>query len=97
VWECDPLAGLLHGQIVPPPKVHPAMGAFMYEAVAVDPVAQRVYLTEDRIDGGLLHAEGICFGSGRVYVATTADDRVHAYDTAAEAIEVLYDRHAVDD
>jgi len=149
VWECDPLARLVDGQIVPPPKVHQAMGVFMHEAVAVDPVAKRVYLTEDKIDGGLYRftpttwpdlsaglleiatvafdgkvawtevpdpsatttftrrqipgstafqrAEGIWFDSGKVYVATTADDRIHAYDTAAEAIEVLYDGRAAGD
>lgn len=149
VWECDPLARLVDGQIVPPPKVHPAMGVFMHEAVAVDPVAKRVYLTEDKIDGGLYRftpttwpdlsagllevatvapddkvawteipdpsatttftrdqvpgstafhrAEGIWFDSGKVYLATTADDRIHAYDTAAEAIEVLYDGRSVGD
>lgn len=149
VWECDPLARLVDGQIAPPPRVHPAMGVFTHEAVAVDPVAKRVYLTEDKIDGGLYRfapttwpelsagllevatvasdgkvawtevpdpaatttptrqqvpgstafqrAEGIWFDSGKVYVATTADDRIHAYDTAAEAIEVLYDGRAVSD
>lgn len=120
------------------------MGVFMHEAVAVNPGAKRVYLTEDKIDGGLYRftpttwpdvsaglleiatvasdgevawtevpdpsaatwptrqqvpgytrfarAEGIWFDSGTVYVATTGDDRIRAYDTAAEAIELLYDR-----
>ncbi len=34
--------------------------------------------------------EGIWFDSGTVYLATTADETVHAYDTATETIEVLY-------
>jgi hypothetical protein len=35
--------------------------------------------------------EGIFFDTGIVYVATTSDDRVYAYDTATERISVLYD------
>lgn len=38
--------------------------------------------------------EGIWFDSGIVYVATTSDERIHAYDTVAETIEVLYDAKA---
>jgi uncharacterized protein len=45
VWECDP-RGIFGGQ----PR--PALGVFNHEAAAVDPVAQRVYLTEDQADGG---------------------------------------------
>jgi uncharacterized protein len=41
--------------------------------------------------------EGIWFDSGIVYVATTADSKIHAYDTGAERIEVLYDAKALDD
>ena len=36
-------------------------------------------------------AEGIWFDGGTVFLATTADSRVHAYDTATERIEVIYD------
>lgn len=36
-------------------------------------------------------AEGIWFDSGTVYVATTFDSRIHAYDTATERLEVAYD------
>ncbi|MDY7101672.1 MAG: DUF839 domain-containing protein [Actinomycetota bacterium] len=46
VWECDPTK---RGQGV----VRPAMGAFNHEAVAVDPVGERLFLTEDRPDGRL--------------------------------------------
>jgi secreted PhoX family phosphatase len=35
--------------------------------------------------------EGIWFDSGTVYVATTADNKVHAYDTRWRRIEVIYD------
>jgi secreted PhoX family phosphatase len=44
VWECDPTRP---GQGV----ARPAMGRFNHEAVAVDPIGRRVYLTEDRADG----------------------------------------------
>jgi uncharacterized protein len=37
-------------------------------------------------------AEGIWFDSGVVYVATTSDNRIHAYDTAAQRIEVVYEK-----
>jgi len=46
VWECDPT-----GASVPLPR--PAMGVFKHEAVCVDPVCRRVYLTEDQPDGCL--------------------------------------------
>lgn len=39
--------------------------------------------------------EGIWFDSGIVYVATTSDHRIYAYDAAAETIEVLYDGEAL--
>jgi uncharacterized protein len=46
VWECDPGGP---GQGV----IRPALGSFQHESVTVDPVAQRLYMTEDRADGGL--------------------------------------------
>ena len=45
VWECDPAGGA-------PALVRPALGAFAHESVAVDPVNQRLFLTEDEGDGG---------------------------------------------
>ena len=45
VYECDPFAPGSLG------VVRPAMGVFSHEAAAVDPIAQVVYLTEDRPDG----------------------------------------------
>lgn len=46
VWECDPTRP---SQGV----VRPALGTFQHEAVAVDPVRQQLYLTEDTGDGRL--------------------------------------------
>ncbi len=45
VWECDPTGER-------EPVVRQALGVFSHEAAAVDPVGRRVYLTEDRDDGG---------------------------------------------
>jgi secreted PhoX family phosphatase len=36
--------------------------------------------------------EGIWFDSGIVYVATTSDSKIHAYDTRSSRIEVIYDK-----
>ncbi len=44
VWECDPT-----GQ--EPAVAHPAMGRWAHEAVAVDPVAEQLYLTQDHPTG----------------------------------------------
>ncbi len=44
VWECDP-----QGRVNARPW--PALGAYMHEAVAIDPQAMRLYLTEDMPDG----------------------------------------------
>ena len=142
VWECDPTQA---SQGV----ARPALGNFKHEAVAVDSVGQRLYLTEDfgdgnfyrftpqaypALDAGVLEvasvaadgavtwlplknpnpgngdtptrkqvpeatkfnrAEGIWFDSGMVYVATTGDSKVHAYDTVGSRIEVLYDREKI--
>lgn len=46
VWECDP-AGKN------PSVPHPAMGLFKHEAVAVDPVGEQLYLTQDEPLGNL--------------------------------------------
>ena len=42
-------------------------------------------------------AEGIWYGSGTVYLSTTADRRVHAYDIARDHIRLIYDGLAYDD
>ncbi len=44
VFECNPLAPGSQG------TVRPALGIFQHEAAAVDPVHQKIYLTEDRTD-----------------------------------------------
>src|SRR5690606_18030538 len=46
VWECDP-SGIAAAQVLP------ALGVFMHEAVAVDPVRKQLYLTEDDASGRL--------------------------------------------
>jgi secreted PhoX family phosphatase len=46
VFECDPSGAT-------PGVVRPALGVFAHEAVAVDPVNQHLYLTEDKGDGRL--------------------------------------------
>lgn len=45
VWECDPTGG------DPAGRPRPAMGVFKHEAACVDPVGERLYLTEDEGDG----------------------------------------------
>ena len=40
--------------------------------------------------------EGIWFDAGIVYLATTNDSRIHAYDTTTERIDVLYDAGAIE-
>ena len=49
--------------------------------------------TRQQVPGSTKFArgEGIWFDSGIVYVATTADNKVHAYDTRWRRIEVIYD------
>ena len=46
VWECDPLG-------VEAAVVRPALGVFRHEAVAVDSLNRKLYLTEDQVDGCL--------------------------------------------
>jgi hypothetical protein len=46
VWECEPGRA---GQ----GAIRPALGTFSHEAVTVDPVGRRLYMTEDQPDGGL--------------------------------------------
>src|SRR5215208_2189510 len=45
VWEADPTG-------TQPAAVRPALGVFNHESVAVDSVGKRLYLTEDKPDGG---------------------------------------------
>ncbi|MBT8126571.1 MAG: DUF839 domain-containing protein [Gammaproteobacteria bacterium] len=46
VWECDPKG-------IKAAVVRPALGVFQHEAVAVDPLGLKLYLTEDQKDGYL--------------------------------------------
>jgi secreted PhoX family phosphatase len=57
-----------------------------------DPAA-RDRPTREQVAGStpFARAEGIWFDAGKVYLATTADSRVHSYDTESERIEVVYD------
>ncbi|MBX3219100.1 MAG: DUF839 domain-containing protein [Labilithrix sp.] len=75
VYECDPWGE--HAAIV-----RPALGTFKHEAAAVDPIAHRVYLTEDEPDGCLyrfvpdaLTSHGFAkLSSGKLEVAAVAGD-----------------------
>jgi secreted PhoX family phosphatase len=57
-----------------------------------DPAARRER-TRRQVPGSteFKRGEGIWFDSGTLYVATTGDSRLHAYDTRRERIEVIYD------
>jgi len=69
VWECDPLGRF-------PAQPRPAMGTFTHEAVTVDPVGQRLYLTEDKGDGCLYRFTPTVYGDlreGRLEVAIVGD------------------------
>ena len=57
-----------------------------------DPAARRV-ATRRQVRGSTAfkRAEGIWHDDGVVYVTTTGDHRVHAYDIARERIELVYD------
>jgi uncharacterized protein len=62
-----------------------------WEAVP-DPAARRTPIRR-QVDGALVlkRGEGIWHDGGTVYVATTGDHRVHAYDIASARMRVLYD------
>lgn len=68
VWECDP-TGVAAAQVLP------ALGVFMHEAVAVDPVRKHLYLTEDD-------------ASGRLYRFTPQDWAGNRPSLAAGVLEV---------
>jgi len=57
-----------------------------------DPAARRVP-TRQQVRGSteFKRAEGIWHDDGMIYLATTGDHRVHAYDIASGRIEVIYD------
>ena len=57
-----------------------------------DPAARRV-ATREQVRGStqFKRAEGIWHDDGTVYISTTGDHRVHAYDIAKGRMEVIYD------
>ena len=70
LWECDPTGAT-------EPKAHAAMGFFVHEAAAVDPVREQVYQTEDMLDGRLYRYTPDNYpdlSSGLLEVAAVADD-----------------------
>ena len=79
VWECD-VTGATPG------VVRPALGAFSHEAVAVDPVRRRLYLTEDAGDGRLHRFTPAAYPSlddGDLEVLVLDGDRGHVTWTDA--------------
>ena len=89
-YECDPF-----GQKAA--EVRPALGRFRHEAVAIDPVNEMIYLTEDKPDGGLyrfrpdhpmpdltsgvLEVARIDVSNGRLYLSWTPIPDPQAHDT----------------
>ncbi len=63
-----------------------------------DPLATRTP-TRKQVPGAAKFArgEGIWFDSDIVYMTTTSDNKVWAYDTVAEQLEVLYDARTLSD
>ena len=56
-----------------------------------DPGSQEI-ATRDQVSGSTAFArgEGIWYDAGIVYVATTSDETIHAYDIASRSISILY-------
>ncbi|HEY3190592.1 MAG TPA: alkaline phosphatase PhoX [Solirubrobacteraceae bacterium] len=72
VWECDPTGR--HKAVA-----RPAMGVFFHEAVAVGPAGRRIYMNEDKSDGGLYRFTPRRWGkldSGLLEIATVSHGRV---------------------
>ena len=81
VWECEPGRP---GQ----GALRPALGSFMHEAVTVDPVERRLYMTEDRSDGGLYRFTPAAYPdltAGRLEVLLAAGGWAAVPDPAAIA------------
>jgi uncharacterized protein len=66
-------------------------GAVIWSEVP-DPAARRVQ-TREQVRGStrFKRAEGIWHDDGTVYISTTGDHRVHAYDIASHRMRVVYD------
>jgi uncharacterized protein len=70
VWECDP-AGKLTA------VARPALGVFNHEAAAVEPAGRKLYLTEDKPDGGFYRFTPAAYpdlSEGLLEVAVVAAD-----------------------
>lgn len=85
VFEVDPFAGKLE-----PPKPLPALGRFVHEACAVDPLTGIVYLTEDRHDGLLYRllptTPGKLENGGRLQALAFADPQRQTTDNQADPL-----------
>jgi secreted PhoX family phosphatase len=66
VWECDPTGKEMA-------VVLPALGVFQHESAAVDPVNERVYLTEDQPDGRFYRFSATRYPSLKTGVLEVAD------------------------
>lgn len=72
VFETDPMG-------LAAPVAMPALGRFKHEAVAIDPVHQHAYLTEDRGDGGFYRSIPEAypdFRIGRLQIAEIVEHRL---------------------
>lgn len=72
--ECDPYGELEQREL-------PAMGRYNHEAVAIDPLHQTAFLTEDRGDGGFykcVPSQYPDFATGELYIAEIIDDQLPA-------------------
>ncbi|MGB5602258.1 MAG: alkaline phosphatase PhoX [Gammaproteobacteria bacterium] len=94
VWECDPRG-------IEAAVVRPALGVFRHEAVAVDPLGYKLYLTEDRkngylyrftpfhypdLDAGILEAARVVEGeTGRVEWLVIEDPSARKAETRFQA------------
>lgn len=70
VWECNPMSASQG-------TVRPALGTFAHEAVAVDPVDRRLYLTEDSTSGRFYRftpSAWPALGTGTLAVAKVTGD-----------------------
>lgn len=76
-----------------------AVGGVVTWVALPDPTNSKGTPTRKQVPGSLVfkRGEGIFFDSGVVYLATTSDDRIYAYDTATERLDVLYDGKALGD
>ena len=92
------------------PEAYPDLAAGLLEAAVVAPDGKVTWLpvpepnptpvqtaTRKQVPEATVfeRAEGIWFDSGMVYVATTADSKIHAYDTVNETHQVIYDKEKI--